>query len=81
MKSLSSLFGFIANASANQLKAYYVGHLDQNIQKLMAAGAADINMPAIALPDWFVPLCAVIAGIASLVKTLKVIAKIFRRKN
>ena len=64
MSQGKGLIGIVIDAPLLQLKAYYVSHLDQNIHSVLARFGID-NFFNFAFPDWFVPLCALVAALVS----------------
>lgn len=79
---ITTLIGVVDDFATTQLKAYYVGHVDVNVQKLIETADLQVDADLIfQFPEWVVPLCSVAAAAFAAVKGLRSLVGLFRSKN
>jgi hypothetical protein len=60
------LISIAAEAPLLQLKAYYIGHIAENTRRVLDSFGVD-TLFDLQVPEWLVPLCALVAALITIV--------------
>jgi hypothetical protein len=75
MDSFRKILSILTSGALHQLKAYYVSHVDSYLNEIVGyLSGVPTSLPS--LPEWVVPLCALIAALITLVHVLSWLGQI-----